>query len=158
VRAREFDETRFFRAIVACGARALLIGRRALVVLGLPVLTADYDFWLHPEDIERFNGAVAPFDLVPTHPPDDARRRGRYAVENDEHIDLLVARAVTTIDGLVVKLEDVWARRQTIQITDGCGLPIPTIDDLIATKRFVARPKDLEDIRMLEVLRGEDQP
>jgi hypothetical protein len=25
---------------------ALLIGRRALVALGIPVLTADYDFWL----------------------------------------------------------------------------------------------------------------
>ena len=42
----EFDEVEFFRAIAASGARALLIGRRALVALGIPVLTADYDFWL----------------------------------------------------------------------------------------------------------------
>jgi len=32
------------------------------------------------------------------------------------------------------------------------------IDDLITTKRFAARPKDLEDIRLLEVLRAEDEP
>ncbi|HXH25541.1 MAG TPA: hypothetical protein VNI78_09850 [Vicinamibacterales bacterium] len=36
-----FDEVEFFRAIADSGARALLIGRRALVLLGLPVLTAD---------------------------------------------------------------------------------------------------------------------
>jgi hypothetical protein len=40
----EFDEIEFFRRIGESGARALLIGRRALVALGLPVLTADYDF------------------------------------------------------------------------------------------------------------------
>ena len=47
MRGSAFDEISFFSAIAASGARALLIGRRALVVLGLPVLTADYDFWLH---------------------------------------------------------------------------------------------------------------
>jgi hypothetical protein len=47
MRGSAFDELSFFSAIEASGARALLIGRRALVVLGLPVLTADYDFWLH---------------------------------------------------------------------------------------------------------------
>lgn len=60
MQATEFDELAFFRALEECGARALLIWRRALVVLGLPVLTADYDFWLHLEDIETFNQAVAP--------------------------------------------------------------------------------------------------
>jgi len=33
-----------------------------------------------------------------------------------------------------------------------------TLDDLIATKRLGARPKDLEDIRLLEVLRSEEGP
>ena len=81
------------------GARALLIGRRALVVLGLPVLTADYDFWLNIDDLERFNSAGAPFRLVPTHTPEQARQRGRDALENDEHVDVLVARSVPTSMG-----------------------------------------------------------
>jgi hypothetical protein len=50
--AVEFDEIEFFRAVQKSGSRALLIGRRALVVLGLPVLTADYDFWIHADDAE----------------------------------------------------------------------------------------------------------
>ena len=78
MRGTEFNEIAFFRAIHECGARALLIGRRALVLLGLPVLTADYDFWI-------------------------------------------------------------------------------AIDDLILTKRFASRPKDLEDVRLLNILKAETE-
>jgi hypothetical protein len=150
-----FDELAFFAAIDASGARALLIGRRALVVLGLPVLTADYDFWLHIEDVDRFNTAIAPFDLVPTQPPEEARLRGRYVLENDERIDVLIARTVPTIDGQTVAFDAVWSRRQTAVISPGQIVTLPSIDDLILTKRFAARPKDLEDIRLLEILRGD---
>jgi hypothetical protein len=36
MRGGEFDELRFFEAIQNSRARALLIGRRALVLIGLP--------------------------------------------------------------------------------------------------------------------------
>lgn len=102
MRAGEFDERAFFEAIRDSGARSLLIGRPVLVVLGLPVLTADYDFWLAIDDVERFNQALAPLGL---HPSKTA------------------------------------------------GLTLPDIADLIRTKRFALRPRDLEDIRLLEILR-----
>ena len=95
--ATTFDEIAFFRAIHASGARALLIGRRALVLLGLPVLTADYDFWLAVDDIALFNATLEPFDLHPSRAPEDARRRGRYVLENDEHVDVLVARSIVGV-------------------------------------------------------------
>jgi hypothetical protein len=38
VEGREFTEERFFAAIAESGARVLLIGRRAMVALGIPVL------------------------------------------------------------------------------------------------------------------------
>ena len=47
-----FDEIAMFRAIAESGARALLIGRQALIALGMPVMTADYDFWL-PQTMRR---------------------------------------------------------------------------------------------------------
>ena len=65
MRAGDFDEALFFRAIHEAGVRALLIGRRALVVLGLPVLTADYDFWIAIDDISAFNDAAAHCELLP---------------------------------------------------------------------------------------------
>ena len=78
----ELDEGAFFRAIADSGARAVLIGRRALIALGIPVLTADYDFWVHVDDIEAFNAAIEPFGMSPSHAPAEARKRGRYVLEN----------------------------------------------------------------------------
>ena len=66
MRESQFDELAFFRAIHESGARALLIGRRALVLLGLPVLTADYDFWIAMDDIANFNAAAGTVDLAST--------------------------------------------------------------------------------------------
>ena len=152
----EFDETEFFRAIAASGARALLIGRRALVALGIPVLTADYDFWLHIDDIAAFNAAVEAQGLLPTRTPDEARGRGRYVLENDERVDVLVARTVPTVDGVRVSFEGVWSRRRPLEVAVGIAVAVPALDDLILTKRFGGRPKDLEDIRLLEALRKED--
>jgi hypothetical protein len=151
----EFDEVEFFRAVQESDARALLIGRRALVVLGLPVLTVDYDFWIHIDDIRAFNAALEPFNLAPTKSPDKARRTGRYILEDGEIVDVLVARSVPTVDGLTVAFDDVWERRQDLDLAAGVRISLPSLDDLIATKRFAARPKDLEDIRLLEILRSE---
>lgn len=155
MRASPFDEVGFFRALHRSGARALLIGRRALVLLGLPVLTADYDFWLAIGDIERLNEAAAPFALYPRHTPDEARRRGRYVLENDEHIDVLIAKAVPTIEGRTVEFEDLWTRRRAVGLAD-VDVWIPSLDDLILTKQFGARPKDLEDIRLLRILKAQE--
>jgi hypothetical protein len=156
VQASEFDEAEFFRAIAGSGARALLIGRRALVALGLPVLTADYDFWLHIEDIAVFNAAVEPQGLAPSRTPDEARGWGRYVLENDERVDVLVARSVPTVDGVRVAFDEIWARRLGLEIAPGVTIAVPALDDLILTKRFGGRPKDLEDIRLLETLRREE--
>src|SRR5690242_2741188 len=148
MRGSDFDELAFFRAIHESGVRALLIGRRALVILGLPVLTADYDFWIAIDQIAAFNGAAACCDLHPSVDPEEARRRGRYVVENDEHVDVLVARSVATVDGVQVVFEDVWVERHTVTLAPGVDVHLPAIDDLILTKRFADRPKDLEDIRL----------
>jgi hypothetical protein len=152
-----FDEAEFFRAIAASGARALLIGRRALIALGIPVLTVDYDFWLHIDDIALFNEAVELLGLLPTHTPDEARARGRYVAQNDERVDLLVARSVPTIDGVRVTFDEIWPRRLGLDVAPGVAIPVPSLPDLILTKRFGGRPKDFEDIRLLEALRKEDE-
>ena len=154
--ASHFEEAKFFSAISASAARTLLIGRRALIALGLPLLTWDYDFWIHADDIAAFNAAVSGFDLFPNHSPEEARTKGRYVLENDEKVDVVVARAVFTLDRVKVAFDDVWARRKVIEVSRGVQTAIPSLDDLILTKRFSARPKDAEDIRMLEALRSQE--
>jgi hypothetical protein len=158
VEASVFEEAGFFRAIAASGARSLLIGRRALIALGIPVLTVDYDFWLHIDDIAAFNSAIEPMGLHPTHTPAEARARGRYVAENDERVDVLVARSVPTVDGVRVAFDEVWPRRRGLEVAAGVVIAVPAVPDLILTKRFGGRPKDFEDIRLLEALSREEGP
>lgn len=150
MQASPFDEEAFFRAIAKSGARALLIGRRALVALGLPVMTRDYDYWIPADDAAVFNAALRPLELYPTRSPEEARQNGRYVVEGDEHVDVLVAKAVSTVDGIMVSFEEVWDRRQVLEYAPGVEITMPSIDDLILTKKFGARPRDADDIRWLQ--------
>jgi hypothetical protein len=117
------------------------------------MVTADYDLWVHIDDIEKLNRAVSPFDLVPTVAPEEARRRGRYVLEDGEHVDVLVARSRSAPDGARLDFDDAWARREEVPCAGGVRLAIPAIDDLILTKRWAMRDKDVADIRLLEGLK-----
>jgi len=134
-----FDEQEFFGTIAGAGVRALLIGRRALIAYGLPVLTADYDLWVHIDDIEPLNQALDSLELAPNHPPEGARKRGRYVLENDEHIDVLVARSKSTPDGVRLAFDDAWARRNEMSYEGSASIALPAMDDLITTKRWAMR-------------------
>ena len=153
MKATAFDELAFYQAIANSGAHALLIGRQALIALGMPVMTSDYDFWLDADDIATFNSALRSFDMFPSRTPEEARANGRYVLENDEHVDVLVARSVSTIDGVMVHFGDVWARRVSQPLSGDVSVALPSIDDLLLTKRFGARPRDADDIRWLQRLR-----
>jgi hypothetical protein len=160
--ASHFDETRFFVAITASGARAVLIGRRALVALGLPLLRESTIFGFmattSPSSMRRaiFNAAMTDFDLFPNRTPEEALATGRYVLENDEKVDVLVARTVFTVDRVRVAFEDIWTQCQIIEIAPSAKIAIPSLENLILTKRFSSRPKDAEDIRMLEALRSRE--
>ena len=71
---------------------------------------------------------------------------------------MLVARAASTKDGEVVALNDVWARRQRLPYKGAVVVAVPTIDDLIRTKRWSMRPRDVTDIELLEGLRRPKEP
>ena len=151
----QFEEDDFFSALAGSGARILLIGRRALIALGIPVLTSDYDLWVHIDDIEKLNTALEGLDMAPNAQPAEARQRSRYVIENSVRVDVLVARAQTTKDGAVrLSFDDCWSRRQTVRY-GGVEVFLPTIADLVTTKRWSMRVKDLPDIQLLESLRRE---
>ena len=150
--ASDLGELELFRAIRASGARSLLIGRRALVALGLPVSTFDYDFWLHYDDIELFNAALERYDHFANHTPVEARARGRYVIENGEHIDVLISRSRSTPAGLLLSFDDAWSRKQSLPLGD-TEIALPSLSDLILTKQWAMRAKDVADIQLLEALR-----
>jgi hypothetical protein len=76
-------------------------------------------------------------------------------LENDEHVDVLVARAQSTKDGEQVTFDGCWERRQTVVYKPGAMITLPSIDDLVLTKRWSMRNKDISDIEMLETLRSQ---
>jgi hypothetical protein len=151
--AGDFDELDLFRALDRSGARILVIGRKALIMLGLPVATHDYDLWIHIDDIERLNESVEPLEHFPTCSPAEARARGRYVLENGEHIDVLLTRSRTTQKGETLSFDDAWSRRERIVLTDDVSAFVPCIEDLIRTKEWAMRAKDIGDIQLLEALR-----
>ena len=116
------------------------------------MLTADYDVWLHIDDIEALNAAMAPLDFVPPHSPAEARSRGRYVLEGGDHVDVMVARAHSAPDGTALAFDDAWARRVPLVVRGG-HIHLPCLDDLVLTKRWGSRPRDLMDIEQLEALR-----
>lgn len=54
----------------------------------------------------------------------------------------------------MVAFADVWERRIYLPIANDVSIAIPSIDDLILTKKFAARPRDADDVRWLEQLRA----
>ena len=152
--ANKFDEEAFFGAVATCRARAILIGRRALVALGIPVGTLDYDFWVHIDDAALFNRPIEAMGFVASRTPDEARQTGRYVLEGGERIDVLVARSMPMVTGGRLSFDEVWERRQLLAYTPGVTVAIPQLDDLISTKRFAARAKDLADVELLLALKA----
>jgi hypothetical protein len=152
----DFDELDFFRALRARSVRALMIGRRAMIALGVPVLTSDYDLWVHIDDVELLNQAVQDLGLIPNATPAEARTRGRYVLEGDVRVDVLVARSQSTKDGVRLSFDDCWSRKTSQEYADGVSLDVPSIADLITTKKWAMRVKDIADIQLLESLQKED--
>lgn len=149
----EFYDEDFFRAVSASGARALLIGRRALVALGAPVMTTDYDLWIHQDDIERLNAAFEAVGHFANHSPSVARERGRYVLENSQHVDVMVASSHGATDAKL-SFEEAWGARQALEIAPGLTAFLPSLPHLIMTKRWASRPRDLVDIEWLTLLSG----
>lgn len=141
------------------GVRYLVIGGQALILHGIPLLTADIDVWIDPavrEEVldwfENERGLEVPAQ-VPFPLPIVTIHAGF------ERIDLFFVRSMTNRDGLTLSFDDVIARRIVLADPSTGGIPIPSIDDLIALKRMgpKVRAKDEEGIRYLLALKLHEQ-
>ncbi len=136
-------------ALLAEGARFLLVGAHALAVHGVPRMTADLDVWIEPgtENAARVWRALVAFGAPVQALGLDERA---LAAENivaqigvpPSRVDLL-----TSIDG--VTFDAAWDHRTTASFL---GLTVPVIgrDDLIRNKRATGRTRDMLDVAELE--------
>ncbi|MBI5368353.1 MAG: hypothetical protein HZA54_15060 [Planctomycetes bacterium] len=143
------------KAMNGAGVRYLVIGRQAWLLYGLPVQTFDYNLWVDPAqgNVRALIEVAEPFGLSPSIPEEALPRRPFFRFENGTRIDVWKVREFALVSGEALRFETAYARRETRRDdARGLALPVPCITDLVFLKRLGNRPKDREDIRMLQAL------
>ncbi len=154
---RALDPIDFLRRLHASEIRCLLVGRQAMVLLGAPVLSADYDFYMSPEaeDLESLLSLSRDLDLEVS--PKKPRRSPFFSLLSDTlKLDFFRARSYSIPGGETFSFEEIYERRRVIPIED-FAVAVPAVRDLIRTKMVRGLPRDQEDIKYLQALleRGE---
>ncbi len=127
----------------------LIIGAAAFPVYGYARATLDIDFFIEPtfENAKRCYKALNEFgyDLSDISVEDLLNYKiliRQYALEIDIH---------PFVKG--VKFEEVWANRVKAKIGESEAY-FASLEDLIKMKKAAGRPKDLEDLKVLERLKN----
>lgn len=146
------DPLEFLRELYDRDLPYLLVGRQALVLLGAPLMTADYDFYLSPETehLDELLGLARSWKLEIA--PSDPGERPFFSLLSDTlKLDFFRCRAYQTVEAETFSFEELYRRKQVVPV-EGFAVYLPTIEDLIRVKKVRNSPKDLEDIKYLQVL------
>ncbi len=164
VSAGDFDLV--FDALQRGRVRYLVVGGVAVVLHGHPRFTADLDLVvsLDPGNARAAILALAGLGYRPRAPVEgvqfaDPEARRRWIDEKGLTVFTLWSpdHPATEVDLFVQEpfpFEEAWARATLADLGD-VQVPVASIADLVALKRAVGRPKDLDDIRVLEALARE---
>jgi hypothetical protein len=131
--------------------RYLIIGRRAVILYGGPVLTADTDFWIHPEDKKTALSLLADkLGLEISHPP-DTKKPIVSGFSGLKKFDLFFQKGIKNMENETIEFEGCY--KNSILKKDpkeDVSFRIPSIDDLIRLKK-IRKPnvKDEQDIAYL---------
>lgn len=137
------------RAFSAQGVDYLFIGKGAAMVLGFPGTTLDVDVFAakNPDNGRKIVAALMSLGFEMPEEVEMAILDGKDFVQiktGPFDVDIVFAP-----DG-IESFEKAKARRIVYE-----GLNIASLDDIIASKRQAARPKDANDIPQLELFRDE---
>lgn len=143
------DTETLLRSLNAHDVRYVVIGATAFPVHGYARATLDVDVFIEPteENARKALAALRAFgyDVSDLAVEDLLQKKvliRQYVVQADLH---------PFVKGVLWK--DVWANRLE-SVLGGTPVPFASLDDLIRMKRAAGRPKDVEDLRVLERLRS----
>jgi hypothetical protein len=131
--------------------RYLIIGRRAVILYGGPVLTADTDLWIHSEDKKRVLSLLLNklgFELSDAQ---DTRKPIVSGFSGMKKFDLFFQKSIRNIEGETIEFEDCYDHSILKKDPkEGIGFRVPSVDDLIRLKK-IRKPnvKDEQDIEYL---------
>jgi hypothetical protein len=135
-------------ALIAAGARFLVVGAHALAVHGVPRATGDLDVWVaaDPENAARVQAALVAFGApvgAMGVTADDFTRPDQVVQIGlpPRRIDVL-----TAITG--IGFEEAWPDRVTHDV-QGVAVPFIGRAALVTNKRATGRAKDLADLEAL---------
>jgi hypothetical protein len=146
------DPIEFLRALHEIEVPYLLVGRQALVLLGSPLMTADYDFYLSPEreHLDRLLSLARQKGLEVS--VRDPERSPFFSLLSDNlKLDFFRCRTYSLEGGEAFTFAEIYARRKVVPV-EGFAVYVPSLEDLLRTKRIRSSPKDLEDMKYLQVL------
>jgi hypothetical protein len=131
--------------------RWYLFGAQAVVVHGVPRLSADIDVTLalQPDTPDRFASELeaAGFQLRVRDPAFVRRTRVLPFVHQATSMPLDVVLAASGLE------DDFLTRAMTVDL-GGTPVPVIHVDDLVVAKILAGRPKDIEDVNALWHLHG----
>jgi hypothetical protein len=139
---REFDRQNI---------RYLIIGHRAVILYGGPVLTADYDLWINPADKKKILSLLSDelgFELSDSP---DTKKPIVSAFSGMKKFDLFFQKSIKNIENEVIEFEECY-RNSTLKRdpAENVGFRIPSIDDLIRLKKI--RKQNIKDEQDIEYL------
>ncbi len=144
------DTESLLRSLNAHEVRYVIIGATAFPVHGYARSTLDIDVFIEPTATNAGRTLAALADVgydVSDVSMDDLLTKKllirQYILETDVH---------PFVAG--VTFEDVWRNRVEDRI-GATPASFASLDDLIRMKRAAGRPKDLEDLRVLELIKAE---
>ena len=150
-----------FRALNASGARYVVVGGVATVLHGYARLTADIDLIVDLEEsaASKAMQALAGLGLVPRAPvdPEDFANAGiRESWLRDKGMQVFSLfhpdNPILSVDVFTnhpIEFERLIARSDAFGIGDE-SVRVASIPDLVYLKRLADRPRDRDDIEMLE--------
>ena len=131
--------------------RYLIIGRRAVILYGAPVLTADHDLWIHPADKKKTLSLLLDELGFELSDAPDTRKPIVIGFSGMKKFDLFFQKSTRNIEGETIEFEDCY--KNSILKKDpkeDIRFRVPSIDDLIRLKK-IRKPnvKDEQDIEYL---------
>jgi len=146
---KEVNFIKLLREFNRQNIRYLIIGRRAVILYGGPVLTADNDLWIHPADKRKtLSLLLEKFGFELSHPP-DTKKPIVTGFSGMKKYDLFFQKSVRNMEDEMIEFEECYKNSTTKQDVD-LSFRIPSIDDLIRLKK-IRKPnvKDEQDIEYL---------
>jgi hypothetical protein len=132
------------------GIRYLIIGRRAVVLYGAPVLTADCDFWIdsahRPKVLSYFESKGCSLSA-----PTESEKPIIQVYAGPRKIDLFFHKSIQNIEGELVEFVSCYDNATIKEdVEQGVFFRIPAVDDLIKTKKI--RKENIKDLQDIEYL------